>query len=85
MLADILGPNLLIVFIVMLALPLWAVIDALSRPAVAFHGAGFNKTAWLIVLLVATIVLGIGAVLGAYYLVAVRRKVQAQMGPLSRR
>ena len=60
MLAEVFGPNLLIVVIVGMAIPLWAIIDALSRPAAAFYGAGTNKTAWVIVLLVATFVLGLG-------------------------
>jgi hypothetical protein len=84
MLADIFGPDLLIVVLVGIALPLWAIIDALSRPAVAFYSAGSNKTAWVIVLLVATFVLGIGLFLAAFYLVSVRRKVRQQMELMSR-
>jgi hypothetical protein len=38
-----------------------------------------NKTAWIIVLLVFTFVLGIGLFLAAFYLVSVRAKVQQQM------
>ena len=55
------GPNIGLVFIVIVAvaLPVMAIIDALSWPAWAFYGAGSNKTAWVIVLAVAT-VLGIG-------------------------
>jgi hypothetical protein len=84
MLADVFGPDLLIVLVV-LALPLWAIIDAISRPAVAFYAAGSNKTAWVIVLLVATFVLGIGLFLAAYYLLVVRRKVRQQMQLISDR
>ena len=43
------------------------IIDALVWPARAFYVAGSNKTAWVIVLAGAT-VLGIGAFLGAWYL-----------------
>ena len=75
MLADVFGPDLLIVLLV-IALPLWAIIDALSRPAAAFHAAGTNRTAWVIVLLVATFILGIGLFLAAFYLISVRRKVR---------
>ena len=81
MLADVVGgvgPGLLIL-VFAIALPLWAIIDALSRPAVAFYAAGSNKTAWVIVLLVATFVLGIGLFLDAFYLISVRRKVRQQM------
>ena len=82
MLADVFGLDLLIVLVV-LALPLWAFIDAISRPAVAFYAAGSNKTAWVIVLLVATFVLGVGLFLAAYYLLGVRRKVRQQMQLIS--
>jgi hypothetical protein len=78
-LANVFGPALPLVVLVGIALPLWAIVDALSRPAVAFYAAGSNKTAWIIVLLVFTFVLGIGLFLAAFYLVSVRRKVQQQM------
>jgi hypothetical protein len=71
----------MILALLTMVIPLWAVIDALARPAVAFYAAGSNKTAWVIVLLVATFVLGIGLFLAAYYLIAVRRKVRQQMQP----
>lgn len=77
--ADVFGPDLLIVVLAGIVIPLWAIIDALSRPAVAFYAAGSNKTAWVIVLLVATFFLGIGILLAAYYLVNVRRKVRQHM------
>ena len=75
------GPNVLIIALLSMVVPLWAVIDALARPAVAFYAARSNKTAWVIVLLVATFVFGIGLLLAAYYLIAVRRKVRQQMRP----
>jgi hypothetical protein len=79
MLANVFGPALPIVLLVGIALPLWAIVDALSRPAIAFYAAGSNKTAWIIVLLVFTFVLGLGLLLAAFYLVSVRKKVQQQM------
>jgi uncharacterized protein DUF2516 len=84
MLAEVIGSNLFIVVIVGMAIPLWAIIDALSRPAAAFYGAGTNKTAWVIVLLVATFVLGLGLFLALFYLISVRRKVHNQMQLMSR-
>ena len=78
MLANVFGPALAAVLLG-LALPLGAIFDALSRPATAFYAAGSNKTAWVIVLLVFTFVLGVGLFLAAFYLVGVRRKVQQQM------
>ncbi len=82
MLADVFGPDILVVLLAN-ALPLWAIIDALSRPAAAFSAAGSNKTAWVIVLVVATFMLGIGLFLAGYYLIGVRNKVRRQMHVIS--
>ena len=73
------GPNIGLVFVVIVAvaLPVLAIIDALSWPAWAFYGAGSNKTAWVIVLAGAT-VLGIGVFLGVGYLLGVRPSVKQQ-------
>jgi hypothetical protein len=73
------GPNIGLVFIVILAVavPVMAIIDALVWPAWAFYRAGSNKTAWVIVLVGAT-VLGIGVFLGAWYLLGVRPRVKQQ-------
>jgi Protein of unknown function (DUF2516) len=83
MLAEVFGPDLLILVIVGMALPVWAIIDALSRPAAAFYGAGTNKTAWVIVLFAATFVLGLGLFLALFYLISVRRKVRNQVQLMS--
>jgi hypothetical protein len=58
-------------------LPVWAMVDALSRPAVAFYAAGFNKTAWVVVLCGA-LMLGVGFLLGGWYLLSARPKVHQQ-------
>jgi hypothetical protein len=73
------GPNIGLVFIVILAVAVavMAIIDALVWPAWAFYRAGSNKTAWVIVLVGAT-VLGIGVFLGAWYLLGVRPRVKQQ-------
>ncbi len=81
------GPDLLIVLLVLilwLGVPLWAVIDAANRPAVAFFAAGSNKTAWIAVIVVAFL-LGGGLFLGGFYLLFTRPKVRRQMGSLSYR
>jgi hypothetical protein len=82
-LANVFGPGLLISVLLSMAVPLWAIIDILSRPAVAFYAAGSNKTAWVIVLLVATFVFGIGLLFAAYYLIGIRRKVVRQQMQLA--
>jgi hypothetical protein len=79
------GPDLLIALLVLFlgfGVPLWAVIDAANRPAVAFYGAGSNKMAWIAVIVVAFF-LGIGFLLGGFYLLFTRPKVRRQMGSLS--
>lgn len=86
-LAAVFGSDMLIVALVVgggIVVPLWAIFDALSRPAGAFSAAGSHKTAWVIVLLVMTFVLGIGLFLGAFYLLSVRPRVRQQMLLISR-
>jgi hypothetical protein len=80
-LAAAFGPDLLIVLVALvfgLLVPLWAVIDAASRPAGAFYGAGSNKTTWVVVIAVAWF-FGLGFFLGGFYLVFTRPKVRRQM------
>lgn len=78
------GPNFgLLIVIGAMAVPVLAVVDVLLWPAWAFYGARSNKTAWVIVLIGAT-VLGIGVFLGAWYLLGVRPRVKQQTGLLAR-
>ncbi len=83
MLGDVFGPDFAVLMLLGLVVPIWAILDVLSRPAVAFYGAGSNKTAWVVVLVVA-LFLGLGLLFGAYYLIGVRRKVRVQAERLSR-
>jgi hypothetical protein len=79
-LAAVFGPDLLIVIVVLVAVavPLWAVVDAASRPASAFFGAGSNKTIWIVVIVVSWFI-GLGLFLGGFYLLFTRPKVRRQM------
>jgi hypothetical protein len=61
--------------------PIWAVVDAANRPAVAFYAAASNKTAWIVVIAVAWLI-GLGFFLGGYYLLLTRKKLRQQMGQL---
>lgn len=83
-LAAIYGPDLLILLVVLICgvvVPIWAIVDAAKRPAVAFYGAGSNKTAWIVVIVIAWLI-GFGFFLGGFYLLFTRRKVRRQMEQL---
>ncbi len=83
--SDIFGPDLFIVLLVFLCavvVPIWAIVDAASRPSTAFYGAGSNKTAWIVVMVVAWLI-GLGFFLGGFYLLFTRPKVGRQMERLS--
>jgi hypothetical protein len=80
-LAAVFGADLLILLIVLLCavvVPLWAVVDAVGRPAGAFYGAGSNKTTWIVVIAIAWF-FGLGFFLGGFYLLFTRPKVRRQM------
>jgi hypothetical protein len=69
---------IVLVAVVGLALTLWALIDACTRPAAAFRAAGQNKTLWIILPIIGFFLFSIvGAVLGLVYLLAIRPKVAA--------
>lgn len=79
--AAVFGGDLLVAVIVLLwvfVVPLWAIVDAAGRPAAAFHGAGSNKTAWIVAVAVAWF-FGLGFFLGGFYLLFTRPKVRRQM------
>jgi hypothetical protein len=61
-----------------MVVPIWAVVDAANRPAVAFYAAGSNKTAWIVVIAVSWFI-GMGFFLGGYYLLFTRKKLRRQL------
>jgi Protein of unknown function (DUF2516) len=76
------GPDLVIALAVLflfVVVPLWSILDAVKRPTAAFEAAGSNKTAWVVVLVV-SLVIGVGTLLGGYYLLFIRPKVRAHTG-----
>jgi hypothetical protein len=79
--ADLLFVLVLVVFGVLV--PLWAVIDAATRPAGAFSAAGSNKATWIVVIAVAWF-FGLGFFLGGFYLLFTRPKVRRQTEGLRR-
>jgi Protein of unknown function (DUF2516) len=85
--ADIYGPDLLIVVLVLvvglvlgLAVPLWAIIDAAGRPTGAFEAAGSSKGMWIALIAVFWLLTGIvGLILAIVYLAAIRPSVRNAM------
>ena len=58
--------------------PLWAIVDAISRPTAAFNEAGSSKALWLTLLIVTWILtILVGLVLSVVYLAAIRPRVRA--------
>jgi Protein of unknown function (DUF2516) len=87
LLGDIFGPDIfvaLIVFVIGLAtlvVPIWAIVDAASRPSGAFAAAGSSKAMWIAIIAVAWVLTGIvGLILGAVYLGSIRPRVRAITG-----
>jgi hypothetical protein len=72
---------LLFVLVVGLVMPIWAIVDAASRPSGAFSAAGSSKTMWIVLIVVGWLVTGlIGIILAVVYLVSIRPRVRA-VGP----
>jgi hypothetical protein len=81
MLSDVFGPDLLLVLFILvvgLMVPVWAIIDAASRPSGAFSAAGSSKAMWLVLIVVGWLVTGlIGIILALVYLVSIRPRIRA--------
>jgi hypothetical protein len=84
MLRDVFGPDLFVVLIVVivgLVIPIWAIVDAASRPSGAFAAAGSSKAMWISLIAVFWLVTGvIGFVLACVYLASIRLRVRAVSG-----
>jgi hypothetical protein len=69
--------------VVALGVPLWAIIDASRRPESSFHQIGSDKSRWILLLVLLTILFNIGGIVAAIvYLASVRPKL-ASIGPRS--
>jgi hypothetical protein len=79
---DIGGPEFVIiaiVSIVFLVFPVWSLADAVMRTPQDFDRIGQSRTTWIVLLLLGVFCFGIvGAVLGIYYLSAVRPKLRGR-------
>jgi hypothetical protein len=72
---------LLFVLVVGLVIPIWAIVDAVSRPSGAFSAAGSSKPMWIVLIVVGWLVTGlIGIILAVVYLASIRPRVRA-VGP----
>jgi hypothetical protein len=81
MLSEVFGLDLVVVLLVLvvgLVVPVWAIVDAASRPSGAFSAAGSSKTMWIVLIVVGWLVTGlIGVVLAIVYLASIRPRVRA--------
>jgi hypothetical protein len=81
MLSMIFGPDLVVVLVFLvvmfglLAMSIFAIVDIESHSRQDFYVAGYSKTAWILVIVLATLCTGFGALISAYYLIAARPKV----------
>ncbi len=72
---------ILVVAAVALALPIWAIVDAAGRPDGVWVAAGQNKTLWIVLIAVLTVLCGAGWIIALIYLLAIRPKlIAAQAG-----
>ncbi len=79
--STLVGLGILLIALVGLAIEIWAIVDAASRPASAFSAAGSSKNVWIILIAVFSLVTGIiGFVLAIVYLASIRPKVIAAAG-----
>jgi hypothetical protein len=77
------APELLIVLLsfLPLAIIIWGVADAATRPDWAWQSAGQNKAMWIILQVVGAVLCGIvGLILAIVYLVSIRPQVAAHQG-----
>jgi len=71
---------ILVIGLVALVIPIWALVDAISRPGGAFTGAGSSKAMWIALIVFFWLVTGIvGTVLSIVYLASIRPRVRAVM------
>jgi hypothetical protein len=86
-LGDIFGVDGLIILVVLIfivvgvAVPIWAVVDAASKPSAAFGAAGTSKGMWITLIAVFSVLTGIvGFILAIVYLAFVRPRVVTAVG-----
>jgi hypothetical protein len=74
------GLIILLVVVVTLVIPIWALIDSISRPSRAFAAAGSSKGMWIALIVLFWLFTGIvGVILSIVYLASIRPRVKAVM------
>jgi hypothetical protein len=74
------GILIFLIVIVTLAIPMWALVDAVARPTGAFSAVGSSKGVWIAVIALGWLLTGIiGIVLSVVYLASIRPRVRAVM------
>jgi hypothetical protein len=70
----------LVIALVVLVVPIWAIFDAISRPTAAFVAAGSSKGFWITLIAGFWFLTGIiGVILAVVYLASIRPRVKAVM------
>lgn len=72
------GPAELLIIVVLLgfALPIWAIVDALTRPDSQWAAVGQSKMIWVLVLVIGIFVPLVGIVVAIVYLATIRPKLK---------
>jgi hypothetical protein len=74
------GLVILLVALVVVVIPIWAIADAATRPTGAFTAAGSSKGLWITLILVFWFFTGIiGLIVAIVYLASIRPRVKAMM------
>jgi len=74
------GLIVLVIALVTLVIPVWALIDSISRPSGAFTAAGSSKGMWIALIVLFWLFTGIvGVILSVVYLASIRPRVRAVM------
>jgi hypothetical protein len=79
----VLGPIevlILLVMVMLLIIPIWAIVDAASRPDSQWAAVGQNRRRWLVYLTVGSLLPVIGLVLLIVYLASIRPQLQRATG-----
>jgi hypothetical protein len=78
--AEVIGPDILIVFgflLIPVLLGIWVAVDAGGKPDVAFERAGTSKTLWIVLPIVGIFICVMSVIVAIMWFAAIRPKVVA--------